>query len=79
MSPGAILTDGKRRVKAVVRAAGAISHSVCGGLIHRMGAAAQGLAACNGWTYWHIETAKGLKPIDTLRAQFRAEMSEAAE
>ena len=79
VSPGAILTDGKRRVTAVVRADGAISHSGHVGSIHRMGATAQGLDACNGWTYWHIETAKGLKPIDTLRAQFRAQMSEAAE
>jgi modification methylase len=79
VSPGAVLTDGKRRVKAIVRADGAISHSGSVGSIHRMGAAAQGLEACNGWTYWHIETAKGLKPIDTLRAQFRAQMSEAAE
>ncbi|HVG51079.1 MAG TPA: site-specific DNA-methyltransferase [Xanthobacteraceae bacterium] len=79
VSPGAILTDGKRRVKAIVRADGAISHSGNVGSIHRMGAVAQGLEACNGWTYWHIETAKGLKPIDTLRAQFRAQMSEAAE
>jgi modification methylase len=79
VSPGAILTDGKRRVTAVVRADGAISHSGSVGSIHRMGAAAQGLDACNGWTYWHIETAKGLKPIDVLRAQFRAQMSEAAE
>jgi modification methylase len=79
VSPGAVLTDGKRRVKAVVRADGAISHAGHVGSIHRMGAAAQGLDACNGWTFWHIETAKGLKPIDTLRAAFRAQMSEAAE
>jgi modification methylase len=79
VSPGAILTDGRRRVQAVVRADGAISHSGSVGSIHRIGAAAQGLEACNGWTYWHIETPHGLKPIDTLRAAFRAQMSEAAE
>jgi hypothetical protein len=38
------------------------------------GALAQGLEACNGWTFWHIETPKGLTVIDTLRAQVRSEM-----
>jgi hypothetical protein len=25
---------------------------------------AQGSGACNGWTFWHIETKKGLRLID---------------
>jgi modification methylase len=45
------------------------------GSIHRIGAVAQGLEACNGWTFWHVETPKGLAVIDTLRAQMRAEMA----
>jgi modification methylase len=36
---------------------------------------AQGLEACNGWTFWHVETPKGLTLIDELRAQLRAEMA----
>jgi modification methylase len=40
---------------------------------------AQGLEACNGWAFWHVETAKGLTSIDDFRAQVRAEMAEAAE
>jgi modification methylase len=44
------------------------------GSIHRMGAMAQGSAACNGWTFWHLETKKGLRLIDELRAQIRSEM-----
>ena len=43
------------------------------GSIHRVGAVAQGLEACNGWTFWHVETRRGLTSIDALRAQFRAE------
>jgi X-X-X-Leu-X-X-Gly heptad repeat protein len=43
--------------------------------IHRIGAIAQGLEACNGWTFWHVETPKGLRLIDELRAEFRAEMA----
>ncbi len=45
------------------------------GSIHRIGALAQGLEACNGWTFWHVETRKGLLPIDELRAKVRAEMN----
>src|SRR5579885_1443399 len=44
------------------------------GSIHRIGALAQGLEACNGWTFWHIETPQGLMLIDVLRAQIRTEM-----
>jgi modification methylase len=49
------------------------------GSIHRIGALAQGLEACNGWTFWHLETPKGLTLIDELRAVVRSEMAEAAE
>jgi len=79
ISPGARLTDAKRRVKAMVRADGAVSLGETVGSIHRIGALAQGLEACNGWAFWHVETAKGLISIDAFRAQVRAEMSEAAE
>jgi modification methylase len=44
-----------------------------------MGALAQGLEACNGWTFWHVETPKGLRLIDEFRAIVRSEMAEAAE
>ena len=79
ISPGIKLTDAKRRHRALVRADGAVSLGEAVGSIHRIGALAQGLEACNGWTFWHIETPKGLTVIDTLRAQVRSEMSEAAE
>ena len=73
-TPGAILVDDRRRVKALVRADGAISLGDKVGSIHRVGALAQGLEACNGWTFWHVETGKGLVSIDALRAEVRAEM-----
>jgi modification methylase len=75
LAPGAILVDGRRRVQALVRADGAIVLGDKVGSIHRVGALAQGLEACNGWTFWHIETHKGLVPIDALRAEVRAEMA----
>jgi modification methylase len=74
VSAGARLVDAKKRHKALVRADGAISLGEQVGSIHKIGAFAQGLEACNGWTFWHVETPKGLKLIDDLRAQVRAEM-----
>ena len=71
ISPGAVLVDAKKKVGALVRADGAIMLGDKVGSIHRMGALAQGAQACNGWTFWHIETKKGLKLIDELRAEIR--------
>jgi len=77
VSPGVKLVDAKRRHRALVRADGALSFGEAVGSIHRIGALAQGLEACNGWTFWHIETANGLTVIDTLRARVRSEMGAA--
>jgi modification methylase len=71
--PGADLFDARRRHKALVRADGAIALGSHVGSIHRIGALAQGLEACNGWTFWHVERNGGLTLIDQLRAQIRAE------
>lgn len=84
VAPGTLLTDARLRVRALVRADGTLSLETAPGLgqigsIHRAGAMAQGIEACNGWTYWHIQTREGLKPIDTLRAVVRSEMAIAAE
>src|SRR5262252_392631 len=75
VTPGARLVDSKKRHKALVRADGAVSLDGTVGSIHRIGAIAQGLDACNGWTFWHLETPKGLTLIDELRAKVRAEMA----
>jgi modification methylase len=72
IAPGDKLTDAKRRVNALVRADGAIMLGEAVGSIHRMGALAQGLEACNGWTFWHVEKKGALMLIDKLRAEVRA-------
>ncbi len=76
---GDILTDRKARHRAVIRADGSLvcesggtSHE---GSIHRVGAAVQGLDACNGWTFWHIEQNGGRAPIDALREKVRQTMA----
>ena len=58
-----------------MRADGAIMLGDKVGSIHRIGAVAQGSGACNGWTFWHVETNQGLKLIDTMRAEIRSEMA----
>src|SRR6188474_653874 len=77
ISAGAKLVDAKKKHRALVRADGAVTLGDAVGSIHRMGALAQGLDACNGWTFWHLETPKGLISIDALRGQIRAEMADA--
>ncbi|SEP66699.1 DNA adenine methylase CcrM [Faunimonas pinastri] len=75
---GDTLTDPKKKHKATVRADGSLvcesgrgSHE---GSIHRVGAAVQGLEACNGWTFWHTETGGAFQPIDALREEVRRGM-----
>jgi modification methylase len=79
VKPGAKLVDAKKRHIALVRADGAVSLGEHVGSIHRIGALAQGLEACNGWAFWYVETPKGLKSIDDFRVTVRSEMAEAAE
>src|ERR1700722_738777 len=79
IAPGDKLTDAKRRVKALVRADGAVTLGDAVGSIHRIGALAQGLEACNGWTYWHVEKKGALTSIDSFRSEIRAAMAVAAE
>ena len=73
VTAGQRLVDARRRHEALVRPDGAVALGEVVGSIHRVGAVAQGLEACNGWTFWHVETRRGLTSIDALRAQFRAE------
>src|SRR5262249_2382946 len=73
VAAGQRLVDARRRHAALVRPGGAGGPGDVGGSVPRVGAGGQGLEACNGWTFWHVETRRGLTSIDALRAQFRAE------
>ena len=83
IAPGTLLCDEKRRHRALVRADGTLalgqSPGQVIGSIHKIGALAQGLPACNGWTFWHVEVGGKLAPIDALRGEIRAAMRVAAE
>jgi modification methylase len=74
LQPGDTLYDAKGARAARVRADGSLVIGDLTGSIHKVGAMVQSQPACNGWTYWHFKTDKGLAPIDVLRAKVRAEM-----
>src|SRR5215211_3935873 len=76
-SPGGALVDGRRRHKALVRPDGTLALGPATGSIHKIGALAQGLPACNGWTFWHAERSGALVTIDAFRATVRAAMATA--
>ena len=80
LKPGTMLFDNRRRHIAKVRADGTlVAQNHLGehkGSIHQVGAAMQGLPACNGWTFWHVEEKGALKPIDDLRSIVRAGMGK---
>ncbi len=67
--PGATLYDARRRHAARVRSDGSLSDGERVGSIHEIAAKATGAAACNGWTFWHVEHKGRLVPIDRLRQE----------
>ena len=69
---GSMLTDVKRRWIADVRADGSILCDGESGSIHKVGAVLQGAPSCNGWTFWNVERAGKLLPLDALRQQHLA-------
>ena len=75
IAPGAQLSDSRRRWTANVRADGTLAIGRDAGSIHRLGAMVQGLEACNGWTFWHVENEGKLSPIDNLRRVVRDRMA----
>jgi modification methylase len=75
---GDVLQDSKQRWQAKVRIDGSLDWNGETASIHRMGAKVQGLDACNGWTFWHIDKGNGFQQIDELRTQYRTQLGGAA-
>ncbi len=75
LRPGDTLYCAKGKRSARVRADGSLVIGDMAGSIHKVGAMIQSAPACNGWTYWHFKTDKGLAPIDVLRAKVRTQMA----
>jgi modification methylase len=79
VEPGSRLFDLRRVKQAEVRVDGTLKSGEHTGSIHKIGAILEGQPACNGWTYWHFESGKGLIPIDDLRTMARRQLCLAAE
>ncbi len=75
INPGKILFDGRQRWFAKVRVDGSLISDQTKGSIHKVGAQVQGLAACNGWTFWHTDINGTIVPIDTLRSLARRKLN----
>ena len=78
LNVGDVLQDSKKRWQAKIRIDGSLEWNGESASIHRMGAKVQGLDACNGWTFWHIDKGDGFQSIDELREQYRAQLGNAA-
>ncbi|WP_279604948.1 site-specific DNA-methyltransferase [Methylobacterium sp. J-070] len=73
--PGEVVTDERRRFRATVRPDGQLDNGLVIGSIHKIGALVQGLPACNGWTFWHVERSGKPVVIDSYRAGLRRAMA----
>jgi modification methylase len=74
LHPGDELFCPKGTKAARVRADGSLVHGDLCGSIHKLGALVEQAPACNGWTFWHMKTDRGLTPIDVLRSKVRANL-----
>lgn len=75
VNPGTQLFSPDGRHTATVRADGSLICNNFVGSIHQTGAHVQNSSTCNGWTFWHFSTPKGLTMIDTLRTIIRHEIN----
>jgi modification methylase len=75
IAPGTKLYCPRRKHVAKVRADGSVAAKTAMGSIHKVGASVQNTVSCNGWTFWHVEEAGKLAPIDQLRSVFRQGMN----
>ncbi|MGR3571314.1 DNA methyltransferase [Brevirhabdus sp.] len=76
LQPGEELLSQNGRHRAKIRADGTLIGNDVKGSIHQVGAALEGAPSCNGWTYWCYKREGKRVPIDILRQQIRAEMTD---
>jgi DNA modification methylase len=71
--------DKSRDYKAIIQSDGMLSvngDTNLQGSIHQVGKWLKGTPSCNGWKHWYYEAEDGqLRPIDDLRAQYRANLT----
>ena len=71
IKPGTEIYDQKKKINAKIMVDGSIKYQQSEGSIHKVAAKILGAESCNGWTYWHYQSGKTLKPIDELRQRLR--------
>ena len=71
IKPGVEIYDKKKEIFAKVKVDGTIKYKQNEGSIHKVAAKILGSESCNGWTYWHYQSGKILRPIDDLRQRLR--------
>ena len=71
IKPGTEIYDRNKKIYAKVMIDGSIKYKQNEGSIHKVAAKILGSESCNGWTYWHYQSGKILKPIDDLRQRLR--------
>ena len=71
IKPGTEIYDQKKKINAKIMADGSIKYQKSEGSIHKVAAKIIGAESCNGWTFWHYQSGKSLKPIDELRQRLR--------
>ena len=74
IKPGSEIYDQKKKFFAKVMVDGSIKHKDNAGSIHKVAAQILGAESCNGWTYWHYQAGKVLKPIDELRQRLKPQI-----
>jgi modification methylase len=75
LQAGDVLVSADRRWRARVRPDGSLASGEVTGSIHKVGALLQQAPACNGWSFWHVETDHGLEPIDHFRRDLRSKIT----
>ena len=75
VQPGEELSCASGRRRALVRADGTLKVGPAVGSIHKIGALVQGLPACNGWTFWHVDRTGRRVCIDDYRTEIRAALN----
>jgi DNA modification methylase len=71
IKPGTVIYDQKKKINAKIMVDGSIKYQESEGSIHKVAAKIIGAESCNGWTFWHYQSGKSLKPIDDLRQRLR--------
>ncbi len=68
---GAILYSDNESVQAHVNADGTVKWKDKAASIHKIGALAQEVDACNGWQFWFVRRRNKLVSIDKIREEYR--------